>query len=100
MLVGFDPVVPPEQPSQARMADRDVEAVRIIVGDRLPVELTRADRDAPDNPQILEPIRRHLVLVGRHHLRNRWRSGFKRNEEKPPPPFEYHRKEPELLCLE
>ena len=50
------------------MADRDVQMVRIIVGDGLPVEVARAQRHPADRAQILEAVGRDLVVIGRHHL--------------------------------
>ena len=63
-----DPVIAAEQPGQAGVADRDVEVVGIIVGDRLPVERPGTKRDLAGRLQLLEPVGRDLVLERRHHL--------------------------------
>ena len=79
------------------MADRDVQMVRIIVGDRLPVELARAQRcTAADRAQILEAIGRDLVLIGRHHLGHARRAGLERDEQEPAPILERDRHQPKL----
>jgi len=70
MFARFDPVIAAEQPGQAGMADRDVQMVRIIVCDRLPVDRPRTERHSPDRSQLLEAVRRDLRLIGRHHLRD------------------------------
>ena len=68
MRVRRDPVIAAEQPGQAGVADRDVEVVGIIVGDRLPVERSRPQRDLAGRLQRLETVGRDLVLELRHHL--------------------------------
>ena len=94
MFLRLDPVVALEQPRQSRMPDRDVEMVRIIVGDRLPVERPRPKRHTAHHAQVLEAVMRDLVLVGRHHLGDRRRAGLERHEEKAVPLFERDRFSP------
>ena len=100
MVLGLDPVVAAEQPRQARVADRDVQAVRIIVGDGLPVERARTKRDPADRPQILETIGRDLVLIRRHHLGDRRRAGLERDEQEAAPILQRDREQAELLGLQ
>ena len=52
----LDAVTLPEQAGQARMAYRDVEMVRIIIRNRLPVEVARSKCDPADRTQFLEPV--------------------------------------------
>jgi len=100
MVFRLDPVIAPEQPGQPGMADRDVEMVGVIVGDRLPVERPRPKRHPPHHAQLFEPIGRDLVLVRRHHLVDGRRSGLKRHEEEPAPVLQGDREQPELFRIQ
>src|SRR5436190_4891916 len=82
------------------MTDRDVEVVGIIIAQRLPVELARTHRDPAEHPQLLKTIRRHLVLVWRHHFRDRRRAGLERDEQETAPFLQCDRKKAQLLNLE
>ena len=82
------------------MADRNVQMVGIIVGDRLPVERPLAERDSADRLQVLETIGRDLMLIGRHHLVDRRRSGFERDEQESAPGLQRNREEAHLLSLQ
>jgi len=77
--VAFHPVDPflrldrvtfAEQASEAGVADGNMQMVGIVIGNGLPVEVARPERDPADRPEILEAVRRHFLLVGRHHLMN------------------------------
>jgi len=96
----IDAIVAAEQSRQARMTDWDVEMVGIIVAQRLPVELAWTHRDAAEHAQILETIRRNLLLVWRHHLSDRRRAGLERDEQETAPIFQRDRKQAELFGLE
>ncbi len=52
------------------MSDGDVQAVGIIVGDVLPVDPARAERDAALGAEVLEAVGFDLGEVGGHHLRD------------------------------
>src|SRR4051794_4935318 len=82
------------------MADRDVQMVGIIVGDRLPVERPRAERHAADRLQLLEAVDGNLIRVRRHHLRDRRRTGLQRHEEEPAPIFQSNWKQAMILSPE
>jgi len=88
MVLRLDPIVAAEQPRQARMPDRDVQMVGIVIGDGFPIQRARAQRHPADRAQILEAIGRDLVLIGRHHLGDRRRARFERDEQEPVPGFE------------
>jgi len=75
------------------MADRNVQVVRIIVGNRLPVEVPGADGDAAEHAQILEPVGRDFLLIRRHDFGDRWNAGLKRHEQEAAPVFERDRKQ-------
>ena len=81
------------------MADWDMQMVRIIVGDGLPVEIARAKRHPADRAQILEPVGRHFGLIGRHHLVNRGQPILQADEDETAPDFHRHRDQPELVGL-
>ena len=82
------------------MADRDVQAVGIIVGDGFPVERPGTERHAADRPQILEAVRFDLVFIRRHHFGHRWRAGLERHEQETPPIFQRDREQAKLLGLQ
>ena len=56
----LNPIIALEQPRQPGMADRDVEVIGIIVGDRLPVERSLTDGHPADHAQVLQPVGRNL----------------------------------------
>ena len=82
------------------MADGDVQPVRIIVGDGLPVEVARAQRHPADRAQLLEPIGRDLGLIRRHHLCHRRRARLQRHEQKTAPVLDRQRYKPKILGSE
>ena len=84
----LDPIAAAEQAGQPGMPDRDVQPVRIIVGDGLPVERARPQRHPADRAQILEAVGRDLGLVRRHHLGDRRRAGLERHEQETVPVLE------------
>src|SRR5215472_2609226 len=81
------------------MADRDMQMVRVIVTERLPVKAARTDRDSAQQPQILEAIRFDLVFIWRHHLGDAWKSRFQGHEQKPVPVFERYAMKPKTVGL-
>ena len=100
MPLGLDRVAAPEQARQPGMPDRDMQPVRIIVGDGLPVERARPQRHPPDRAQLLEAVQRHFVLIGRHHLRHRRRAGLERDEQEAVPFLDRDRHQPQLVRLQ
>jgi len=85
MGAGLDPVIAAEQAGEAGMGDFDVEPVRIIVGDVLPVDVARPRRDPSDRLQSLEIVRADLGLIGRHHLGDAWGPRFEPDEQEAAP---------------
>ncbi len=65
---GLDAVALAEQPGQAGVGDRDVQRVGIVVGDVLPVDRARPERDPPLRHQLLQPVGRELMGIGCDHL--------------------------------
>jgi hypothetical protein len=98
MILRFDSVVAPEQPRQSGMADRNVQMIGIIVGDRLPVERPRAERDAADRLQLLEPVGSDLRVVRRHHLGDARRARLERHEQEAAPILQRDWKQAVILC--
>ncbi len=82
------------------MADRDMQPVRIIVGNRLPVEMPRTDRDPAQDAQIPKSIGGDLLLIRRHHLGDRRRSRLERHEQETVPILQRHREEAQLVRLQ
>ena len=70
------------------MADRDVQMIRIIVGDGLPVEVARPHPHRADRAHLLEAVGRDLFLIGRHHLGDRGQAVLEPDEQEPAPIFE------------
>jgi len=100
MFLRLDLVVAGEEAGQARMSDRNVQMVGIIVGDRLPVERPSAERDPADRPQLLEPVSRDFMFIGRHHLAHGRRARLERHEDEPAPGLECDGEEAELFGLQ
>jgi len=82
------------------MADRDVEVIGIIIGDRLPVERARADPDLLQRLELGEAIGLDLILVRRHDLGDRRQPRLERDEQKAPPIFEGDGRQTQLLRLQ
>jgi len=95
----LDRVTLAEQAGQTGVSDGNMQVIGIIVGDGLPVKVARSERDPADRPQVLKPIRRHLLLVRRHHLVNRWQAFLQPDEQEAAPGFQRHGHQPELLRL-
>lgn len=70
-IFGFDAIAFAEQPRQAGVGNGDVQAVRIIVADILPVHIARAQRDAPQCAEFRETIGFDHRFIGRHHRGDR-----------------------------
>ena|SRR5205085_9604191 len=99
MILRFDLVVSAEQAGEAGMADGDMKAIGIIVGDGLPVERPRSEGDPADRAEILEPVRRDLRLVGRHHRRDGRSAGFQSDENEAAPNFQRNWEKSKLFNL-
>src|SRR5687767_13855244 len=68
MVAGMDPVITAEQAIEAGMGDTDVQPIRIIVGDVLPVDLARSNRHSAERLQGFETIWGDLAFERRHHV--------------------------------
>ncbi len=97
LVARLDCITAPEQPRQSRMADRNMQPVGVIVGDRLPVKIARAKRHAANRAQFLEPVQRHLILVRRHHFCDRRCTSLKRDKHKTMPLLDRNRHKSQLV---
>ena len=82
------------------MSDRDVEVIRIIVCDGLPVEIARTMRHPPNRAKSFELIGRHLMIVGSHHFVDGRQSLLEPDEQETAPIFQRHRDQAQLLDLD
>jgi len=100
MGAGLDPVVAAEQPGESGMGDLDVEPVRIIVGDVLPIDVARPHRDPADRLERLEAVGRHFRVIGRQHLRHGWSSALEPDEQEAAPGLQLDGNEAERSGIE
>ena len=100
VALGLDAVTATEQAGEAGMRDGDVQPVRIIVGDVLPVDRARAHRDAAERAQLLEAVGVDHRLIGRHHRGDRGAAGFEAHEDEAAPDFHFDRHEAALGHVE
>ena len=100
MAPGLDPIVAAEQAREAGMGDLDVEPVRIIVGDVLPVDVARTQRDPADRLQSLEAMGGDFGVIGRHHFGDGGPAGFEADEQETAPRLQLDRDQAETLGIE
>ena len=100
MLAGLDPVALPEQAGEAGMGDIDVQSVRIIVRNALPVHRAGTERDPADRPHLLEAMRRDLRFIRRHHRRDARPAALQPDEQEAAPILQLDRDQAESGRIE
>jgi len=81
----FDRIAAAEQARKARVADRNVQRIRIIVPHILPVDLACPLHQRADRAHILQPVGRDFCLVGRHHRSHRRAAALQPHEQEAAP---------------
>jgi len=82
------------------MPDRNVQVIRIIVGNRLPVERPVAQPHRRKRLHLRKAVRLDLVFVRRHDLGDRRHARLERHEQETSPIFERDGKQAELFGLQ
>ena len=73
------------------MRHGDVQRVRVVVADVLPVDRAWPQGDSADRLELLEFVRGHLVEVGRQHLAHPRAAGLEPHEHEAENGLHLHR---------
>ena len=88
----LDPVAVADQARQPIVRHRDVQIVRIVIADVLPVHFARAVADRAERLHFLKPVGRDLSLKWGHHFGHRRQSSvLQPDEHEPAPVFNCYR---------